>query len=113
MDLISHIKAGGQVQLADEPVRVLATDLKGDEPLAVAVQMGDAERIYRYRADGTSHGRPHLVPVPRKLSHDISVIFYDDGKHQACRRNEEARFIKEGRIAIERLTVESVEGRGL
>lgn len=55
--------------------RVLANDLEGGEPLAVAVQTNPGSRdenLFRYRADGTSPIRPdcdlvgHLPPAPVK-----------------------------------------------
>jgi hypothetical protein len=116
MDLISHIKAGGQVKTRDgRPVTIYTTEHPGDYPIVGRVGHEIDVRFWARDTHCSSYGgHPlDLVPVPRKLTHDITVIFYADGTHRECRRENEGAYIDTGAIAIERLTVESVEGRGL
>jgi hypothetical protein len=117
MDLISHIKAGGQVQTRDgQPVTIYTTEHTQDWPIVGKIDGDDA--VDTWKSDGCLYAdndgsKYNLVPVPRKLSHDITVAFYVGGCLTCRRENEAGLTATKGLIAIKRLTVEATEGEGL
>jgi len=69
-----------QFRYAPEQVRVVATDLKDDRPIVIAVTIAGKETIGFRHADGrviSDRENPYdLVNVPKK--HEVWVNFYDE-----------------------------------
>ena len=69
-----------QFRYAPEQVRIVATDLKDDRPIVIAVTIAGKETIGFRHADGrVQSGRDNvydLVNVPKK--HEVWVNFYDE-----------------------------------
>ena len=69
-----------QFRHAPEQVRVVATDLKDDRPIVIAVTVAGKETIrYRYADGRVISGRENpydLVNVPKK--YEVWINFYDD-----------------------------------
>jgi hypothetical protein len=69
-----------QFRYAPEQVRIVATDLKDDRPIVIAVTIAGKETIGYRHADGrviSGRENPYdLVNVPKK--YEVWINFYDD-----------------------------------
>ncbi len=124
MNILEHLKAGGQVQMRDgRPVKIYTTEHVGECPLVGRIEGSDY--VWTWTPDGSlCEGEVHrdhdLVPVPRKFRIErwLNVNWHRDPMEPYCTSgyatpDDAAAHAPSSRIACVKVVLEGEYGEGL